>query len=112
MEPGEPVVVEDFVYAGTLAIMDPYQPHYMIVPGDNKGMRPDALREVLSSGPRPKFLYINPTGANPTGKLILVYTYVSSGFFLPPGVPNLGVKFFYPPALPRCPGPPRFCPPH
>ena len=74
MEPGEPVVVEDFVYAGTLAIMDPYQPHYMIVPGDSKGMRPDALREVLSSDRRPKFIYINPTGANPTGKLILIIT--------------------------------------
>ena len=70
MEPGEPVVVEDFVYAGTLAIMDPYKPDYRIVPGDSKGMRPDALRDVLSSGDsstKPKFIYINPTGANPTG---------------------------------------------
>ena len=64
MEPGEPVVVEDFVYAGTLAIMDPYKPDYRIVPGDSKGMRPDALRDVLSSGDsstKPKFIYINPT---------------------------------------------------
>lgn len=73
MEPGEPVVVEDFVYAGTLAIMDPYKPDYRIVPGDSKGMRPDALRDVLSSGDsstKPKFIYINPTGANPTGTVL------------------------------------------
>jgi len=74
MEPGEPVVVEDFVYAGTLAIMDPYRPDYKIVPGDSEGMRPDILRDVLSSSSSlerpPKFIYINPTGANPTGTVL------------------------------------------
>ena len=77
MEPGEPVVVEDFVYAGTLAIMDPYRPDYKVVPGDSKGMRPDILRDVLSSSSSserpPKFIYINPTGANPTGKALKVH---------------------------------------
>lgn len=53
--------------------MDPYKPNYMVVPGDNKGMRSDALRDVLSQSgekSKPKFLYINPTGANPTGTMV------------------------------------------
>ena len=39
-------------------------------------------------------------------KIYVSRSYVSSRFFLPPGLPHLGVKFFYPPALLRCPGPP------
>ena len=70
--PGSGVVVEDFVYSGTLSIMTPYQPRYHVVQSDQLGMRPQSLREVLGqwspgSEQCPKILYINPTGANPTG---------------------------------------------
>ena len=71
LEPGVSVVIEDFVYAGTLAIMDPYEPDYCIVPGDAQGMRSDVLRQTLAERPtKPKFIYINPTGANPTGTVL------------------------------------------
>lgn len=71
LEPGEGVVVEDYVYAGTLSIMAPYEPNYVVVDSDSKGMRPDSLQDKLSEkkghAQFPKFMYINPTGANPTG---------------------------------------------
>ena len=44
---GEPVLVEDFVYSGALAIMDPYRPKYLSVAADEKGMRADRLREAI-----------------------------------------------------------------
>ena len=38
-----------------------------------QGIRADSLREAIESCPadrRPRFMYLNPTGANPTGKVI------------------------------------------
>ena len=71
MEPGAPVVVEEFIYAGTLTIMNPYQPEYLIVESDASGMIPESLKSTLvSSAAKPKILYINPTGANPTGTVL------------------------------------------
>jgi len=77
MSQGSGVIVEDFVYSGTLSILNPYQPTYHVIQSDNHGMRPDSLREVLSrwtlGGEEdgcPKVLYINPTGANPTGTVL------------------------------------------
>ena len=74
LEPGDSVVVEEFVYSGTLSIMNPYKPNYLTIKSDEGGMRPDSLRQVLNSlgkdVKRPKFLYINPTGANPTGTIL------------------------------------------
>ena len=76
--PGSSVLVEDFVYSGTLSIMTPYQPRYHVIQSDDKGMIPQSLRNILSQWTPgvetedcPKFLYINPTGANPTGTLLL-----------------------------------------
>ena len=72
---GDSVIVEDYIYSGTLAIMNPYKPKYLVVHSDQDGMRPDKLREVLaykrqSCGGAPKIMYINPTGANPTGTVL------------------------------------------
>ena len=70
---GDSVVVEDYIYSGTLAIMNPYKPNYLVVAGDRDGMRPDRLREVLANsgtGEAAKIMYINPTGANPTGTIL------------------------------------------
>ncbi len=36
MPEGEPVLVEDYVYAGALAIMDPYRPNYLCVASDDQ----------------------------------------------------------------------------
>jgi len=78
IDQGSSVLVEDYVYSGTLAIMSPYKPVYHVIQSDSKGMVPESLRSILSqwkAGPdgeegRPKFLYINPTGANPTGTIL------------------------------------------
>jgi kynurenine/2-aminoadipate aminotransferase len=78
LEPGASVLVEDFVYSGTLSIINPYRPVYHVIQSDSEGMVPASLRAVLgqwSPGTegepaRPKFLYINPTGANPTGTVL------------------------------------------
>ena len=76
---GSSVLVEDFVYSGTLSIINPYKPVYHTIQSDNQGMIPDSLRKVLSQWTPgqegtgvPKFLYINPTGANPTGTVLPV----------------------------------------
>lgn len=71
LTPGAPVVVEDFIYAGTLAIMEPYKPKYITVEGDHQGIRTDLLRDKLAQATeKPKLIYLNPTGANPTGTII------------------------------------------
>ena len=74
MSQGSSVLVEEFVYSGTLSIMNPYQPKYHVIQSDQHGLKPDSLRKILSQWTpgcddpaSPKFLYINPTGANPTG---------------------------------------------
>ena len=64
--------MEDFIYSGTLAILEPYKPRYLTVAGDADGMDPDALRARLyevtrAGGAVPRVMYLNPTGANPTG---------------------------------------------
>jgi len=79
LDEGDSVIVEDYIYSGTLAIMNPYKPKYLVVASDQDGMRPDRLREVLACKWRPndmdvagapKIMYINPTGANPTGTVL------------------------------------------
>ena len=71
MNVGSTVLVEEYVYSGTLAIINPYEPRYQVVKCDMDGMRPDSLREILSQWSTdkldedetaPKFLYINPVG--------------------------------------------------
>ncbi len=44
---GEPVLVEDFIYAATIAMMEPYNPKYLVVESDENGLRSDRLREVI-----------------------------------------------------------------
>ena len=40
--------VEDFVYSGTLSIINPYSPIYHVVESDSGGMIPQSLNAVLS----------------------------------------------------------------
>jgi DNA-binding transcriptional MocR family regulator len=37
----DPVLLEDFVYTGTLSILDPLRPKYVVANSDAQGMRPD-----------------------------------------------------------------------
>ncbi|TRY64269.1 hypothetical protein TCAL_03982 [Tigriopus californicus] len=68
MNQGEGIIVEEFIYSGTLAILSPYQPDLMVIKNDKDGMIPSDLREKLAQAKTiPKLIYLNPTGANPTG---------------------------------------------
>lgn len=79
MNVGSSVLIEDYVYAGTLSILNPYNPKYFVIQTDSLGMKPESLElnlsqwnlDELDSDPTvPKFIYINPTGANPTGTVL------------------------------------------
>ena len=70
---GDSIIVEDFVYTGVLAALGPYKLNYVLIEGDGRGMRSDLLRRKLQSLRKseiPKAMYINPTGANPTGTIL------------------------------------------
>ena len=68
---GDPVVLEDFIYPGVLALLNPFDPKYIPVKSDGEGMIPSSLKEELAKAAvKPKVIYINPTGANPTGTLL------------------------------------------
>ncbi|KAK8736455.1 hypothetical protein OTU49_005014 [Cherax quadricarinatus] len=77
LNPGDYIVTQEPCYTGTLGIMNPYKPHYLAVKGDDEGMKPEALKAVLSKWQPgdvrdaqegvPKVLYINPNACNPTG---------------------------------------------
>jgi kynurenine/2-aminoadipate aminotransferase len=40
IEPGDAVVVEEFIFAGILGVINPYKPEYIIVHADSDGMCP------------------------------------------------------------------------
>ncbi|KAG8230460.1 hypothetical protein J437_LFUL009949 [Ladona fulva] len=80
LEEEEPIVVQDPIYTGTMAIVKPFRSRLIPIEQDKDGMCPDALRKALqnffkdqdkrSSKGVPKLMYINPTGANPTGSVL------------------------------------------
>jgi len=71
VDPGDVVLTEDFVYAGTLGTLRRFGADIRGVTSDAEGMIPEALQEVLkstiSSGKRPKLIYTIPTFQNPQG---------------------------------------------
>ena len=74
--PGDPVVVEEATYAGTLSRLAALGADVHGVGLDGDGIRIDHLNEVLESlarrGRRPKFIYTIPTVQNPTGTVMPV----------------------------------------
>lgn len=77
LEQGSTILVPEIAYAGFLAMSRPYHPDYVQIESDDDGLIPEKLLEALEArwSPSdagiaqdyPKFLYLNPTGANPTG---------------------------------------------
>lgn len=67
LAPGDRVAVEAPTYLGALQAFNPYEPEYCTVATDDDGVIPEALDEVLASGPV-KFVYLVPTFQNPTGR--------------------------------------------
>ena len=74
--PGDPVIIEEATYAGTLSRLAALGADVHGVGLDGDGMRIDHLNEVLESlarqGRRPKFIYTIPTVQNPTGTVMPV----------------------------------------
>ncbi len=69
IDPGDVVIVDYFVYGGTLWSLRRFQADVRGVVSDGDGMLPDALDEAIAAaigeGKRPKFVYLIPTFQNP-----------------------------------------------
>jgi len=71
LDPGDHVAIENPSYLGAIQAFDAYQARYLIVDSDDDGMIPESLEAVLErADPFPKFLYIVPNFANPTGRTL------------------------------------------
>jgi 2-aminoadipate transaminase len=73
-KPGDPVVIEEFSYSGTLGAYRKEGVELVGVPLDDDGMRidmlSDRLRELCEAGRKPAFIYTLPTFQNPTGSVM------------------------------------------
>ena len=71
INPGDPVLVEEFTYMGSLRMMLERGADPIHVACDDDGMRPDALEDALAAldaaGRRPKFVWMIPVYQNPMG---------------------------------------------
>jgi 2-aminoadipate transaminase len=67
LEPEAVILVEKPTYVGALQAFRPYQPRFISVPMDKEGLSIEALRGVLESGVKPRFLYLVSCFQNPTG---------------------------------------------
>lgn len=69
VDPGDVVIVDDFVYGGTLWSLRRFGADIRGVVSDDDGMVPDALEETIDQavkdGKRPKMIYLIPTFQNP-----------------------------------------------
>src|SRR3954470_1828771 len=66
IDPGDVVAVEAPSYLAALQSFSTYEARFETVPGDEEGMRVDALEQVLRER-RPKLIYVVPTFQNPRG---------------------------------------------
>jgi 2-aminoadipate transaminase len=73
---GQPVLVEEFLYSGTLRALRHVGARVIGIPMDDEGMRMDALEsrlsELAAAGSSPAFIYTTPTYQNPTGATLSV----------------------------------------
>jgi len=69
IEPGDTVLVESPCYLAALQAFSFAGAHVVAVPGDDEGLDPAALDELVAAH-RPKLLYTVPTFQNPTGRTL------------------------------------------
>lgn len=67
--PGDVVLIEETTFVGTISAFTMGEPKLVSVKADGQGMRMDDLEEKMKQY-HPKFVYINPTFGNPTGKTL------------------------------------------
>ncbi|AQV95036.1 2-aminoadipate aminotransferase [Cupriavidus necator] len=66
IDPGSKVLVETPSYLGALQAFSLFEPEFISIPSDDKGLLPEALTPELTAGAR--FLYALPNFQNPTGR--------------------------------------------
>ncbi|CAM3066031.1 PLP-dependent aminotransferase family protein [Cupriavidus taiwanensis] len=66
IDPGSKVMVETPSYLGALQAFSLFEPEFVSIPSDDKGLLPEALTPALTAGAR--FLYALPNFQNPTGR--------------------------------------------
>lgn len=72
---GDPIMVQTPAYDGILNALAPLAPEFIEIAQDQDGIDPQRIIKVceerIQSGkPVPKIIYVNPTGANPTGTVL------------------------------------------
>jgi len=67
--PGDYVLIEETIFVGTISALTMGEPNLVAVKADEHGMMMDDLEEKMKQY-HPKFVYINPTFGNPTGKTL------------------------------------------
>ncbi|CAL7950900.1 unnamed protein product [Xylocopa violacea] len=72
---GDPIMVQVPTYEGILNALAPLIPEFIDIAQDQDGIIPENIMKVCekrirSGKPMPKLLYVNPTGANPTGTVL------------------------------------------
>ncbi|XP_054011217.1 kynurenine/alpha-aminoadipate aminotransferase, mitochondrial-like [Hylaeus anthracinus] len=75
LEPGDPVMVQVPTYTGILHALGPLVPDFIGIRQDDDGIIPEEITRVFEERlrdkrPLPKVIYVNPTGANPTGTVL------------------------------------------
>ncbi|SOY45257.1 aminotransferase-like domain-containing protein [Cupriavidus taiwanensis] len=66
IDPGSKVMVETPSYLGALQAFSLFEPEFVSIASDDKGLLPEALTPALTAGAR--FLYALPNFQNPTGR--------------------------------------------
>ncbi|MFB6470610.1 MAG: PLP-dependent aminotransferase family protein [Vulcanisaeta sp. AZ3] len=71
INPGDYVITESPTYLAALQAFRVYGPRLVGIPMDSEGIRVDVLedtiRKIMDGGGRVKFIYVIPTGQNPSG---------------------------------------------
>ncbi|XP_024946214.1 kynurenine/alpha-aminoadipate aminotransferase, mitochondrial [Cephus cinctus] len=75
LEEGDPVMVQRPTYAGIIGALNPLGVEVVRIDDDADGIIPEGIETILENRRRdglvlPKVLYVNPTGANPTGTVL------------------------------------------
>ncbi len=64
---GDKIAVESPTYLGALQAFNPYEPNYVSIKTDEKGIMPGSLQKIVKKE-KIKFIYLVPTFQNPTGR--------------------------------------------
>ncbi|XP_054011203.1 kynurenine/alpha-aminoadipate aminotransferase, mitochondrial-like [Hylaeus anthracinus] len=75
LEPGDAMMAQVPTYNGITNALAPLMPEFIGIKQDGDGVIPEEIKRICEERlrdkkPMPKILYVNPTGANPTGTVL------------------------------------------